>query len=168
LVLHERIETTLPKAKELRPFAEKAVTLGKRSLDAEKPADVVHARRLAARYFHAGNRMDNSDSPSKRRVPDGGYKRPRPERTAGVRAVQKLFAELAPRFADRPGGYTRIIKTGRRKGDGAEMAIIEFVDYDAARSGKAKVEPKAAEKKMGLLERLRRRKQPVEQEPAAE
>jgi large subunit ribosomal protein L17 len=156
LVLHERIETTLPKAKELRPFAEKAITLGKRGLVAELPADAVHLRRQASAFFHAGNRT----GPERR--PDGGYKRPRPVRTAGVAAVDKLFDELATRFADRPGGYTRIIKLGTRRGDGAEVAIIELLGSEGKRIKKAK-ESKVEEsadraKKTSLLDRLRRRK----------
>jgi len=93
LVQHERIETTLPKAKELRPLAEKMVTQGKRG--------TVHARRQVRRWV------------SDRRL------------------VKKLFDDIAPRFAEREGGYTRILKLGPRVGDGAEMALIEFVDYDA-------------------------------------
>ena len=88
LFTHERIQTTLPKAKELRPLAEKLVTLGKRG--------GLHARRLALR--------DVSQD-----------------------AVKRLFDEIAPRFATRPGGYTRIMKLGTRPGDGAEKAILEFV-----------------------------------------
>lgn len=150
LILEERIETTLPKAKELRPYVEKAVTLGKRANTAEKPADVVHARRLASGFVHAGNRTGAD------RRPDGGYHQARPERTAGVAAVAKLFDELAKRYETRPGGYTRIIKLGTRKGDGAEMAIIEFVDRPVA------VEERSADaadsgKKPGLLDRLRGR-----------
>jgi large subunit ribosomal protein L17 len=117
LIVHERLITTLPKAKELRPFAERAITLGKRALAAEAPA-ALHARRLAAGYFYSGNTN---------RVPDGGYKRPQAPRTAGVAALDKLFGEIAERFADRPGGYTRILKLGPRKGDGAEMALIELI-----------------------------------------
>jgi large subunit ribosomal protein L17 len=79
-VLHERIITTLPKAKELRPYAEKAITLGRRT------------------------------------------------------------GELAERFADRPGGYTRIFKLGPRKGDGAEMALIEFIGSEAKKAVKDKSE----------------------------
>ena len=133
LILEERIETTLPKAKELRPFVEKAVTLGKRANTAEKPADVVHARRLAAGFVHAGNRT------SATRRPDGGYHQARPERTAGVAAVEKLFDELAKRYEARPGGYTRIIKQHyRRLGDGGTTAIIELLKADEVKEPKAK------------------------------
>ena len=118
LITHERLITTLPKAKELRPFAERAITLGKRALAAEVPANALHSRRLAAAYFFSGNAN---------RTPDGGYKRPQAPRTAGVAALDKLFGELASRFAERPGGYTRILKLGARRGDGAEMALIELL-----------------------------------------
>src|SRR5688572_27865032 len=118
LIVHERLVTTLPKAKELRPFAERAITLGKRALSAEAPESALHARRLAAAYFFSGNTN---------RVPDGGYKRPRAPRTAGVLALDKLFDDVAARFVDRPGGYTRILKLGARRGDGAEMALIELI-----------------------------------------
>lgn len=91
MIQHERIVTTLVKAKELRPIVEKFVTLGK--------TDSVHGRRQAARDIH-----DNT-------------------------LVQKLFGDIASRFSTRPGGYTRIVKMGPRRGDGAEMAILEFVDY---------------------------------------
>ena len=92
LITHERIITTLPKAKELRPIAEKVVTLGRR-------ADSVHARRLAAQW------LTDRD------------------------LVHRLFAEIGPRFVSRPGGYTRIVKLGPRRGDGAELAVLEFVDF---------------------------------------
>ena len=150
LILEERIETTLPKAKELRPFVEQAVKLGKRANTAEKPADVVPARRPAAAFVHAGNRT------SATRRPDGGYHQARPERTSGVAAVAKLFDELAKRYESRPGGYTRIIKLGTRKGDGAEMAIIEFVDRPEVVESRAADTGDAA-KKPGLLDRLRGR-----------
>jgi len=90
LVKEERIRTTLPKAKELRPIAEKVITQGKR--------DTVHARRLVNRWI--------------------------PQRDL----VKKVFDEIAPRFSTRPGGYLRIVRLGPRKGDGAEMAILEFVE----------------------------------------
>jgi large subunit ribosomal protein L17 len=122
LIEHERLITTLPKAKELRPFAERAITLGKRALNSEAPEAALHARRLAATYFHSGNTN---------RVPDGGYKRPQAPRTAGVSALNKLFDEIAARFVDRPGGYTRILKLGARRGDGAEMALIELIGSEA-------------------------------------
>ena len=122
LITHERLITTLPKAKELRPFAERAITLGKRALAAEVPESALHKRRLAAAYFFTGNTN---------RVPDGGYKRPQAPRSAGVAALDKLFDELASRFAERPGGYTRILKLGTRRGDGAEMALIELLGSEA-------------------------------------
>ncbi len=111
LMTHERIETTLTKAKELRPLAEKLVTRAKN--------DGVAARRHVARWI--------------------------PDRTT----VKKLFETIAPRFVDRPGGYTRILRLGARKGDAAEAAILEFVDY--------KFEPKErGPKKESLSDRARR------------
>ena len=91
LFTHERIQTTLPKAKELRPLAEKLITAAK--------SDDLPARRKVARWV--------------------------PDRTT----VKKVFEVLAPRFVDRPGGYTRILRLGQRRGDAAEAAILEFVDY---------------------------------------
>lgn len=134
LITHERVITTLPKAKELRPFAEHAITLGKRALVAEAPESALHQRRLAAAYFFSGNTN---------RVPDGGYKRPHAPRTAGVAALDKLFGEVASRFATRPGGYTRILKLGPRRGDGAEMALIELLGSETR---EAHVEEKKDEK----------------------
>jgi large subunit ribosomal protein L17 len=122
LITHERLITTLPKAKELRPFAERAITLGKRALAADAPESSLHNRRMAAAYFFGGNTN---------RLPDGGYKRQQAPRTAGVAALDKLFDELASRFAERPGGYTRILKLGARRGDGAEMALIELLGSEA-------------------------------------
>lgn len=92
LIDRERIITTLPKAKELRPLIERLITLGK--------TDNVHNRRHAARV-----------------IADNGL-------------IGKLFTNLGPRFAERPGGYTRIIKIGPRRGDAAEMAILEFMGYE--------------------------------------
>ena len=119
----ERIVTTLPKAKELRPFVEKAITLSRQAHNLEgdnAKAGAVHLRRQAAGFFHAGNMTQAAVSGRRGQV--------RPPRTAGVAALKRLFDELGVRFADRPGGYTRILKLGRRDGDNAELAIIEFVD----------------------------------------
>lgn len=103
LLEHERIVTTLPKAKELRKAAEKMITLGKRG--------DLHARRQAASYVRS------------------------------KALVTKLFNDLAPQYADRQGGYTRIIRTGVRPGDTAPMALIELVNYEAP----APAAPKAQE-----------------------
>jgi large subunit ribosomal protein L17 len=92
----ERITTTLMKAKELRPFAERLLTLSKR--------ETLHARRQVLRHIHDG------------------------------RVVSKMFDTLSARFSQRPGGYTRIVKLGPRRGDNAEMAIIELVDFQPART----------------------------------
>ena len=108
LVKAERIRTTLQKAKELRPLAEKVVTQGKR--------DTLHARRQVNRLI------------SDREL------------------VKKLFDEIAPRYHERPGGYTRIIKLGPRKGDGAEMAYLEFVDRGETETATDKKSKKATKK----------------------
>jgi len=97
---HERITTTKPKAQVARRQAEKLITLAKKgnAAEDENPAYMVHTRRLAAA-----------------RIDDPGL-------------VMKLFDDLAPRFAERKGGYTRILKLGPRQGDGAEMVILELVE----------------------------------------
>lgn len=119
----ERIVTTLPKAKELRPFVERAITLSCKAQNLEGDSakiNAVHLRRQAAGFFHAGN-MQAAALAGKR----GQVRLPR---TAGVAAVRRLFDELGERYKDRPGGYTRILKLGKREGDNAELAIIELVD----------------------------------------
>jgi large subunit ribosomal protein L17 len=107
----ERIRTTLMKAKELRPYAEKLITLAKRD------ADRLHARRLVLRDI----------------------------RDEGV--VKKLFESLGARFAARAGGYTRIRRLGPRRGDGAEMAIVELLGSEY--KPKDKVEKRAAKDEKG-------------------
>lgn len=126
---NEYIVTTMPKAKELRSYVEKVITLSRKAQVLEgdsAKADAVHLRRQAASFFHAGNFTHNQEM-SRFRGKKGEAKE-RPERTAGVKAVQRLFGELGARYENRPGGYTRIIRLGRRKGDNAEMAVIELVD----------------------------------------
>jgi large subunit ribosomal protein L17 len=143
----ERIVTTLPKAKELRPFVERAITLSRRArslADDGSTAQALHLRRQAAGFFHAGN-MTASEVTGKR----GQL---RPERTAGVAALRRLFTDLGDRYKDRPGGYTRIFKLGHRDGDAAELAIIELVDnpreVEAAETAK-KRKSTAAKKRKG-------------------
>lgn len=90
LIIHERIRTTEAKAKELRPYAERLITLAKKG--------DMHSRRVAGRQI------------------------------ADREALRKLFDQIGPRFEARPGGYTRILKLGARKGDGAELALIELTE----------------------------------------
>ncbi|MFT7623030.1 MAG: large subunit ribosomal protein L17 [Myxococcota bacterium] len=97
LLEHGRIETTLPKAKELRGIAEKMITHGKKAAEAERPEVALHHRRLAARYVRSSE------------------------------ALHKIFTEYAQRYEGRQGGYTRIYKLGWRRGDAASMAIIELL-----------------------------------------
>lgn len=97
LFKHEQISTTLPKAKELRPYAERLITLAKRG--------DLHARRQAMAKLR-----DET-------------------------IVSKLFSTLAERYADRPGGYTRVLKAGFRYGDAAPMAVIELIDRDSDAKG---------------------------------
>ncbi len=125
----EHIVTTVPKAKELRSFVEKAITLAKKAQGLEGTdgkAREVHLRRQAARFFHAGNSTFKEEQ-SRFRGKKGEAKEPI-ERTAGVKAVKRLFDELGTRYKDRNGGYTRIVRLGRRSGDNAELAVIELVD----------------------------------------
>jgi large subunit ribosomal protein L17 len=98
LIKHEQIVTTLPKAKELRPFVERLVTLAKRG--------DLHARRIAI------------------------------SKIRDVDQVGKLFATIGPRYAERQGGYIRVLKAGFRHGDNAAMAVIEFVDRDETAKGR--------------------------------
>ena len=125
LVLHERIETTDAKAKELRRVAERLVTKAIRLGEiAYTPHDKLsqsdRARRLNAQRLVASF------------IPRFGT---RPEKGGGTRKVdlvEKVFVDLARRFRGRPGGYTRIVKLGPRRGDNAPMSFIEFVDFGAA------------------------------------
>jgi large subunit ribosomal protein L17 len=119
----ERLVTTLPKAKELRPFVERAITLSRRANNLEGEdtgARALHLRRQAAGFFHAGNMQQSALTGKRGQL--------RPPRTAGMAALKRLFDELGERYKDRPGGYTRIFKLGHRAGDNAELAIIELVD----------------------------------------
>ena len=125
----EHIVTTVAKAKELRPFVEKAITLARKAQALngdEQKIQEVHLRRQAAKFFHPGNttfKIAASRFRGKKGEPKDVI-----ERTAGVAAVKRLFDELGSRYKDRNGGYTRIIRLGRRSGDNAEMAVIELVD----------------------------------------
>ncbi|GAB4276662.1 MAG: 50S ribosomal protein L17 [Candidatus Promineifilaceae bacterium] len=110
LLCHEQIITTEAKARTIRPLAEKTITLAKRGL-AKGGAQEVYARRLAAARL-----------PKNRVVVDDDGAREQ------VDVVKHLFEEIAPRYANRPGGYTRMVKLGKRPGDNADMAILMLVD----------------------------------------
>ena len=131
LLRHERIETTMPKAKELRPFVERLITIARRGVAAgDASGKTLHARRLVLAE-----------------LPD-------------TDVVGKLFSDLAPRFADRPGGYTRILRVGFRRGDSAEVAHVELVgsEYNpqAAKADKEEGDADAPKKSKGVGERIKR------------
>ena len=143
LIRHERIETTVARAKELRPFVERIISIAKRSLSAPDgaPHHVTARRRVAA---------DIADR----------------------EVVTKLFDTIAPRYVDRPGGYTRLLRLGHRRGDAADIAEVQLVgsEYNPkaeAEKGKDAEAPKPGKKTMG--ERLRGalgRGKKAESEPA--
>src|SRR5215471_3863569 len=129
LIRHERIETTMPKAKELRPFVERLITIAKRGVaSGDANGKSLHARRLVLAE-----------------LPDKDV-------------VSKLFETIAPRFAERPGGYTRILRVGFRRGDAAEVAHVELVGSEYDPKAKA-AEPAEGEppkpKQRGLGDRLK-------------
>jgi len=127
LLEHERIQTTVPKAKELRPFVERIISIAKRSLDAPAGSSrAVTARRRVAADI------------------------------ANREVVSKLFETIAPRFAARPGGYTRLMRTGYRKGDSAELAMVELIgsEFDPNAKTEAPAE-EAKPKSKGVGGRLR-------------
>ncbi|HJW15016.1 MAG TPA: 50S ribosomal protein L17 [Thermoanaerobaculia bacterium] len=135
LMTHERIQTTLTKAKELRPLAERLITAAK--------SDGIAARRKVAQWI--------------------------PDRTT----VKKVFEKIAPRFVDRPGGYTRILRLGARRGDSAEAAILEFVDFRFEAKEKAPRKESLADRARraagGRVETVRKQKpEPEESEEAVE
>ncbi len=137
LIEHERIKTTVTKAKAVKPIAEQMITLGRRG--------DIHARRQAVAFLRSKD------------------------------IVHKLFAELGPRFADRPGGYARIVRLGPRPGDAAEMVYLELVDTplvfkrkssdaEAAEAGELEDDTEAPEE----LEPAAEPEEAVEPEPASE
>jgi large subunit ribosomal protein L17 len=128
LLRHEKIETTMPKAKELRPFVERLITIAKRGVAAgDANGRALHARRLVLAEL--------------------------PDREV----VGKLFDTIAPRFAERPGGYTRILRVGFRRGDSAEVAHVELIgsEYNPAAGTEAEGEKEAPKKAKGVGERLK-------------
>lgn len=131
LILHKRIETTLAKAKELRTYIEPVVTKAKIALkhNDSQPEKSIHLRREARKFIN------------------------------DKEALNILFSDIAKKVSKRQGGYTRILKTGFRQGDGADTAIIEFVDYDVAADIKAK---EKASKKTGKTKKEEKSKKETE------
>jgi large subunit ribosomal protein L17 len=128
LLRHEKIETTMPKAKELRPFVERLITIAKRGVAAgEADSKTLHARRLVL-----------AELPDKE-------------------VVRKLFDTLAPRFAERPGGYTRILRVGFRRGDAAEVAHVELIgsEYNPKAATEKDESKEAPKKAKGVGDRLK-------------
>jgi large subunit ribosomal protein L17 len=148
LLRHEHLRTTVPRAKELRPFVERLITIAKRGVSAGGNGNALTARRLVM--------QDLQDR----------------------EVVSKLFETLAPRFAARPGGYTRLLRIGFRKGDNAEVAQIELVGSEfnprakaeaAAASAQAKPKTRGVGGRLrAAAERLRGRKQDEPESGAAE
>jgi large subunit ribosomal protein L17 len=129
LLRHEHLTTTVPKAKELRPFVERIITIAKRGL----AGDDANGRVLTARRLVMQDLQDRE-------------------------VVTKLFETIAPRFAERPGGYTRLLRIGYRRGDSAEVAQVELVgsEFDPKAKTEAGGEPAEGEKKKaGVGGRLR-------------
>ncbi len=143
LLRHERIQTTLPKAKELRPYVERLISVAKRSLVAQGTDEEKRLRRMNAERLVARDVADK-------------------------KVVTKLFDTLAPRFVERPGGYTRVLKLGHRRGDAAEVAQIELVgsEYDP-NAGAATEGAQAGEQPKGLRGRARAAVQKLQDEGAA-
>jgi large subunit ribosomal protein L17 len=126
LFAHERITTTVPKAKELRPYVERLITLAKRGVATGDKAKALHARRLVMARLGPVAKVELLDAKGN---------------GTGETVVGKLFTVLAPRYRERPGGYTRIMKlTKRRLGDAGETALIELL-----KEGETRVQ--ASEKK---------------------
>lgn len=140
LLRHERIQTTVFRAKELRPFVERLITIAKRSAEGSGNGRALFARRLVLRDLHD------------------------PE------VVKKLFETLAPRYASRPGGYTRLLKLGHRRGDNAEVAQVELLgsEYNPKAAAEKDTRVEAAKPKgvggrlKAAAERLRGKKAAAE------
>ena len=125
LLRHEHLETTVPRAKELRPFVERLITIAKRGI-ANGAAGRSQAEARGARALHA-RRLVMQD-------------------LQDHEVVGKLFDTLAPRFAERPGGYTRLLRVGYRRGDSAEVAHVELVGSEFNPRAKSESDQAAAEK----------------------
>ena len=150
MLLYDRILTTETRAKEVRPIVEKLVTLARKGGTEATVPMRLHTRRLVRRYI-------DSNIDEFVRVP-GGPKGGAKIARNPYYAVPRLFEVIAPRFMDRNGGYTRITKVGFRRGDGAPMVLLEFVEGAEPDSVQEPEVPQTTEGRRGLFGLGRRRK----------
>ena len=141
LVLHGTIETTIARAKELKRVADKLITLGKK--------DSLHARRQAMAFLRPINKNKTGNAQK-------------------WSAVHKLFTELAPMYSERNGGYTRVLRSGKRDGDNAQMAIIQFVEAEVQAKEKKRKKRKVARTEDKPTEKKASEKKPEKKEAKQE
>ncbi len=139
LVLHGTIETTIARAKQLKRVADKLITLGKK--------DSLHARRQAMAFLRPINKNKTGNAQK-------------------WTAVHKLFTELAPMYSERNGGYTRVLRSGKRDGDNAQMAIIQFVEAEVQAKEKKRKKRKVARTEEKATERKTEKKEVAKDETA--
>lgn len=141
LVLNDQIETTLPKAKSLKRVADKLVTLGK--------TDTLHHRRQAMQFLTAVNRTETGNAQK-------------------WTAVHKLFTEIAPRYSERKGGYTRVLRTRKRPGDNAQLALIQFVEKEMTKKSGGEKRKRRVKKADAAPEAPKSKKAPAAEAATAE
>jgi len=141
LLKSKKIKTTIAKAKETRTFIEPLITKVKNAVAAEGEKKNIHVRRVIGKYIKDRD------------------------------AMKELFTEIAPKVANRPGGYTRIVKLGQRFGDGAEVAVLELVDFNtgqATAKSEAKQKDKKEKKEMKAKKEVAKKKAEVKEKAKKE
>ncbi len=161
LLTHGQITTTIPKAKAVQPFVEKLITLARKGHKAGTPAESLAFRRRVLKKIGDPIIVDRDlTEESRRDLRSEGYKVNKyHELEDGPRLVAKLFDEIGPRYADRDGGYTRIVKLGKHRiGDGGQLCVIQLVgDEDGPQvSGQYSRRREQADKRMAYAAKLRK------------